>query len=285
MQQHLQSLSGHLLADQLLLPSKFQKQKSASAEHLSRIAEESSRPKSKRSLSGDGKSVNIDLDFVNSDESDVSQFTSDRTEYEEENPTENWKGKIKGTKLSTPRNRRKQLSILAKHDPEYFRNNIRMLKNGFAKQKLTTIHTCPFHLIYAIFGVACLEYESILENYLNSDSELSDFLKEIIKGPKADVAECYRMRNGILNTIFSSKYYRKCGNIKINTKALKFIDCDTGIGSFFWQLVGIGDNFASFKLTLNCRSCDVINKSPRPLIPLLTQHGSHIQLQNIEEYT
>lgn len=230
LQQHLKSLSGHLklaLADQSTASNNPRKRRCASTE-ISPLEDDTLRPKRvKRSLSCEETFMSVRFD---SDESNISHFT-----IEEKNPVENWRGKIE--KTGNSRCRRAKQSILSKHDPEYFRNAIVLLKNGHETRKLTTIHTCSFDSLYTIFGVACLDYDSLALNYLNSESQLSKFLNEIIKAPKADAKKCNRLRNNILNSIFSTEYYKNSGNIKIDTKAQKFIDCETGIGSFFGQLV------------------------------------------------
>lgn len=152
-QHHLKSLSGFLkiaLADEATVPLKSRKRRYASTEIRPSFDRKSLPKRAKRSLSCE------DCDSFNEISLDSSNFSDFEIDNETKIPYENWKNKIKEERTPKIRNRRCQQSILSKHDPEYLHNFIRMLSNGKETRKLTTVNTCSFDSIYAVFGVACL---------------------------------------------------------------------------------------------------------------------------------
>lgn len=69
---------------------------------------------------------------------------------------EDWRNKVKTSSQpqKSNRSRRSVNSILSKHDPEYFRSDIKLLTNGYESPKIVTEHTCAFDSIYPIMCVA-----------------------------------------------------------------------------------------------------------------------------------
>lgn len=280
---HLKCLSGHLkngLADQKVdhnTQSMKPKKRRRSIDSTNNSG--FSQPdRAKRSLSCE----RLNSESYNSDEHDTSYICDTQGK---RRIVENWRNKMKSADATTTTNRRSNYSILEKHDPEYQHRNIRVLINGYKTGKLKTIHTCAFDSIYSILAVACVDYDSIATKYTDAKCELSQFLKEIVKGRKADEKICYRIRNSILDTIFSSESYEAAGNIKIDTKTSKFIDCMTGIGTFFSNLVKVSnENFSSFTENVQCPSCDDNVVLPRALVPLRLSSDFSVNMAKLTDH-
>lgn len=102
------------------------------------------------------------------------------------------------------RTRRGVNSILSKHDPEYFRSDIKLLTNGYESPKIFTWNTCSFDSIYPVMCVAYLDYG--LKQQFSSDQPFSTFIREILEAPKS-FTKVYNLRNQILYDIFSSNAY------------------------------------------------------------------------------
>lgn len=205
-----------------------------------------------------------------------------------EEKEENWRNKNK--KQDTPivirsEKRRGHKSILSQHDVEYFHGGLRLLKNGYDTVKLTTENTCSFDSIYPVFAVACLDYHSAVEKYLKyNETLMSEFLKEVVSKEKKKPVGAYRKRNAILDEVFSSTYYEKSGNVTLDQQGNKFIDCHTGLATFFSQLTHkIDRSLASYTLTRTCDTCESTKRTVCPLIPLNTSPNTPISLVNIEE--
>lgn len=221
---NISKLSGHLK-----IGVAHQKNQSA----LSQMA-----TRKRRSASTDGPVLRkrsrpsyFDEKSIGNTDSNISIDTNSECEStNKEQPVENWRNKNvqrAAPIVITKEKRRSQRSILSKHDCEYFRSGLTMLKNGYDTSKLATEYTCSFDSIYVIFGIACLEYKSAEAKYLNTDSLFSQFLQEVVKGKKR-TTEAYQTRNDILDKNFSSEYYSNSENIKIDNHMMKLINCHTG---------------------------------------------------------
>lgn len=203
------------------------------------------------------------------DSSFVDSICNISAESPEKMPVEDWGGwQSKLTKT-----RRAVNSILNPHDPEYFYSDIILLSNGYESPKIYTENTCAFDSIYPIFCAAVLDYAEIKQQFM-SYGVFSSFVQKILEKPKS-LTKLYNFRNEILCRIFSSDEYEKNGNLKKPSSNQKlFINCFTGLASFFCKL-----NVPSYVEFDRCVSCGSIRKSSYPLIPL---NNCIVQLDSIE---
>lgn len=196
---------------------------------------------------------------------------------------EDWRNKVKNSSQlpKSTRSRRAVNSILSKHDPEYFRSDIKLLTNGYESPSFFTWNTCCFDSIYPIMCVAYSDYD--LKQQFSSDDPFSTFIRGILEAPKS-LTQLYNLRNEILYEIFSSDAYLLSNNIKetakpnVTKKKMKiYIDCHTGLAGFFSML-----NIASYVENGICK-CGEIRNARFPLIQLKVNFRKPIDLTNIQD--
>lgn len=233
------------------------------------------------------KKTLVDVLLVGEREQSTSYDDEELSPAKRSPPKENWGGLNKTQHkpiVTRSEKRRAHRSILSKHDPEYFQGGFGLLKNGYDSMKLTTTRTCSFDSLYVVFAVACLDFHSASERYLRNETLMSEFLNLIVSKEKKGMVGAYRKRNMILDQIFSTEYYAKSKSVTINQQGEKLIDCFTGLGTFFSQLVHrVDGNLASFVLEKTCNTCEYMKRIVCPVIPLQTSHEDQIPLEKIAE--
>lgn len=198
-------------------------------------------------------------------------------------PFENWRNKGKPQVISKNKKkiRRAKHSILSKQDLTYFYNDIPLLENGQTTKNIVTERTCAFDSIYVIFGVAAIDYNCI-EIVSTETSKFSQFLSETVTKQNKKQTKLYKLRNEILKSVFSRESYKDSKNLTRNDQ-LTHIDCLTGLGGFFSQLVYDGnEQLCSYTINARCRDCHEKKKILRPLVPLLIDMEQPIPLHDIQ---
>lgn len=258
---HLKHLSGQLklaLADQKVPTIRCSKRSASLDDSVSKRDDYTSPKRLKRSVS-----------FEETEDSANEQF-------------ENWRNKGNPVLRSKneKRNRRAAQSILSKHDLTYFRHGIPLLENGQATKNIVTERTCAFDSIYAIFAVAAIDYNCDYTS--TTESKFAQFLSETVMKNNKTLRKAYVLRNEILKSIFSNKCYEKSTNLTSN-KRMTHIDCHTGLGGFFSQLVRDGnEQLSSYTLAANCEHCQESKRIQRPLMPLRVNIQQPISLDDIQ---
>lgn len=264
---HLKHLSGQLklaLADQKVATNRCSKRSA--------------------SLDGSGDATKCD-DYISPErlKRSFSLEEIDETDETANEQFENWRNK--GNPVLRSKNdkkiRRAAQSILSKHDLTYFRHGIPLLENGQTTKNIVTERTCAFDSIYAIFAVAVIDYNCV--NIVSTKtSKFARFLSEIVLKNQKTQRTAYVLRNEILKSIFSKSCYKNSTNLTSN-KRMTHIDCHTGLGGFFSQLISDGnEQLSSYTLAANCEVCQERKRIQRPLMPLSVNIEQPILLQDIQ---
>lgn len=90
------------------------------------------------------------------------------------------------------------------------------------------------------------------------------------------------MRNEILKSVFSRKSYENSQNLTSNDR-FTHIDCFTGLGGFFSELVCDGnEQLGSYTIDANCDVCHKNKRMMCPLVPIFIDVEKPISLHDIQ---
>lgn len=195
---------------------------------------------------------------------------------------ENWRNKGKLVLISKTqcKVRRAAHSILSKQDLTYFHNDIPLLENGKNTKddnNIITEFTCVFDSIYAILSVAALDY-NCTEITTISTSQL------LAKKTTKNFSHLYSLRNEILKSVFLRQNYVESDNLTINTEnGLTYIDCFTGVGGFFSELVyEDNDHLSSYTVKTTCSDCNLNRVKVCPFVPVEINLEGPISLGDVQ---
>lgn len=215
-----------------------------------------------------------------------SRSESDIVEAVPKEKEENWKGRNR----TLAEVRRSRVSALEPHDIDYICQDIPLLRNGYtykrrkAGQKSIIVkNTCSMDSVFTIYAAAFLDNRVTNDEMKNSTSENEfSFLVKSVFTTKGKSDLLYINRTNLLLQIFVDEIYGSQITEDANTKT---VDCYTGIGGFFDNLVKRDQyRIASAKTTKRCMNCEYVFERFSACLPFFASIHTNVNLTNLQQY-